>query len=117
MKYGVSNSKKRAIDVDFRKEIEMKIAYIVCNNSSLFDGVGQYKLILEDHTVIAYHGCSNRSFANHDLTEWKLKELEENGIDIVMSGDKVVWSKDGDNLETMKEFYRANSNYEAVHCY
>jgi hypothetical protein len=95
----------------------MKIAYILCNNSSLFDEAGCYNLTLEDHTVIASHGCSNRNFANHDLTEWKLKELEENNIDIVMSGDKIVWSKDGDNSETMKEFYRANSRYEAIHCY
>ena len=95
----------------------MKIAYIVCNNSSLFDREGRYDLILENHTVIASHGCSNRSFANHDLTEWKLKELKENVIDIVMSGDRVVWTKGGDNSETMKEFYRANSNYESAHCY
>jgi hypothetical protein len=95
----------------------MKIAYIVCNNSSLFDGEGKYNLVLEDHTVITYHGCSNRNFANHDLTFGRLKELEENEIDIVMSGDKVVWSKDGDNSETMKEFYVANSRYEAIHCY
>lgn len=94
----------------------MKIAYILCNNSSLFDGSGRYDLVLEDKTVIASHGCSNRSFANHDLTEWKLKELKENEIDIVMSNDKVVWSKNGDNSETMKEFYYANSRYEAIHC-
>lgn len=95
----------------------MKIAYILCNNSSLFDGAGRYDLVLEDRTVIAHHGCSNRSFANHDLTEWKQKELEENDIDIVMSGDKIVWTKDGDNSETMREFYIANNNYESKHCY
>lgn len=95
----------------------MKIAHILCNNSSLFDGAGKYNLTLEDNTVIATHGCSNRNFANHDLTEWKLKELEENEIDLVMSGDKVVWSKNGDNSETMKEFYRANKSYESQYCH
>ena len=95
----------------------MKIAYILCNNSSLFSDAGNYNLVLEDRTVIASHGCSNRNFANHDLTEWKLKELEENEIDLVMSGDKVVWLKDVDNSETMKEFYRANLDYESKHCH
>ena len=95
----------------------MKIANILCNGSSSFVKAGKYDLILEDGTVIGSHGCSNRDFANHDLTEWRLKELEENQVDMVISGEKVVWSKDGDNSETMKEFYRANSNYEALHCY
>ncbi|WP_342759511.1 hypothetical protein [Kineothrix sedimenti] len=95
----------------------MKVAYILCNGSSSFDKSGKYDLVLEDGTVIGSHGCSNRSFANHDLTEWRLKELEASKVDIVMSGDKVVWNKDGDNSETMKEFYIANSDYEAVHCY
>lgn len=95
----------------------MKIAYILCNNSSLFDGAGRYDLVLEDRTIIAHHGCSNRSFANHDLTVWKLKELNENEVDLVLSGDKVVWTKDGDNSETMKEFYLANHNYESKYCY
>lgn len=95
----------------------MKVAYILCNNSSLFSDEGIYNLTLGDRSVIASHGCSNRSFANHDLTVWKLKELEENNIDLVMSGDKIVWSKDGDNSETMKEFYRANYGYESQHCH
>lgn len=95
----------------------MKIAYILCNNSSLFSDAGCYNLVLEDHTVIASHGCSNRNFANHDLTVWKLKELKENEIDLVMSGNKIVWSKDGDNSETIKEFYKTNSNYESQHCH
>ena len=94
----------------------MKIAYILCNNSSLFDEAGSYNLTLEDGTVIANHGCSNRYFANHDLTEWRLDELKENEIDVVMSGDRVIWTKDGDNSETMKEFYRTNHNYELQHC-
>ena len=57
----------------------MKIAYILCNGSSSYDEAGCYNLTLEDGTVIAMHGCSNRSFANHDLTEWKIKKLEEIG--------------------------------------
>lgn len=95
----------------------MKIAYILCNGSSSFDEAGNYELTLEDGTVIANYGCSNRSFANHDLTEWRIKELEENRIDIVMSGDKVVWTKNGDNSETMKGFYKANQSYESEYCH
>jgi len=95
----------------------MKIANILCGGSSSFVKSGKYDLVLEDGTVIGSHGCSNRDFANHDLTEWKLKELEENQVDVVISGERAVWSKGGDNSETMKEFYRANSKYEALHCY
>ena len=95
----------------------MNIAKIVCGKDGTFSESGAYKLILDNGKIIGEHGCSNRSFANHDLTEWRLKELEENNIDVVISNGEVVWSRTGDNSETMKEFYMANSRYEAIHCY
>lgn len=78
---------------------------------------GKYDLILDDGKVIGSHGCSNRDFANHDLTEQRLNELKENNVDVVISNGKIVWEKEGDNSDTMKEFYYANSRYEAIHCY
>jgi len=93
----------------------MNIAKILCNGKEDYCKEGNYLLVLNDN-VIANHGCSNRSFANHDLTEWKQKELSENNVDMVMSNGRIVWIKDGDNSETMKEFYTANKNYETVHC-
>ena len=93
----------------------MNIAQILCKKSDDYSEAGEYLLVLNGNTI-AQHGCSNRNFANHDLTEWKLKELGDNNVDIVMSNGKVVWSKDGDNSETTKEFYRANKNYESLHC-
>jgi hypothetical protein len=107
---------KHVID-DIKKGIvKMNVAEILCGIDKNYCGVvGCYLLVLNDN-VIAQHGCSNRNFANHDLTEWKLKELEENKVDVVMSNGKVVWSRDGDNSETIKEFYKANSEYEAKNC-
>ena len=100
----------------------MIIAKIIYSNDNKkqqedYSESGKYDLILEDGKIIGSHGCSNRSFANHDLTEWRLDELKENNVDVVISNDKIVWEKDGDNSDTMREFCYANSKYEAIHCY
>ena len=69
-------------------------AYIYFNSKSKgldYDGEGPYVLVTEDNKCIGSHYCSSRSFANHDLTEWRLEELQENNISEVYSNGKLVW--------------------------
>ena len=97
----------------------MKKAYIYFNetNKKNFSGEGLYVLVFEDE-VIASHLCSNRSFANHDLTVWKLEALQKYNIDEVISNDVIVWKKESEeiNNKTQAEFELANDIYEAKYC-
>lgn len=98
----------------------MNKAYIYFNEEELtnYSGEGLYVLVFNDK-VIASHYCSNRSFANHDLTVWKLEALEKYNIDEVISNGSVVWKKDDEevNKETQNQFKLANDIYEAHNCY
>ena len=80
-------------------------------------GEGGYLLVFNDE-VIGCHYCSNRDFANHDLTVWRLEELETHNIDEVISNDIVVWKKDNKeiNNKTQEKFEVANDVYEAKYC-
>ena len=97
----------------------MNKAYIKYFDKNLEDycGDGGYILVFNDK-VIGQHYCSNRSFANHDLTIWRLEELKENNIDEVISNGVVVWKKDSKeiNEKTQSEFEVANDIYEAKYC-
>lgn len=97
----------------------MNKAYIYFNygNNNDFNGEGSYVLLFNDD-VIASHYCSNRSFANHDLTVWKLEILEKYNIDEVISNGEVVWKKQDEevNKKTQKQFINANNEYEAKYC-
>ena len=97
----------------------MNKAYIYFNekNNESYCGEGSYVLVFEDE-AIASHFCSNRSFANHDLTVWKLEALEKYNIDEVISNGVVVWKKDNKevNEKTQVEFEVANDIYEAKYC-
>ena len=99
----------------------MNIAYIECGNEKLgkdYCGEGVYELVFNDE-VIGNHHCSNRSFANHDLTVWRLEELNKYEIDKVVSNGEVVWERDNAkiNNETNSKFILANKIYEAKNCY
>ena len=52
----------------------MNKAYIYFNdkNNKEYSGEGGYVLVFDDK-VIGNHFCSNRSFANHDLTIWRIE--------------------------------------------
>ena len=97
----------------------MNKAYIYFNdkNNKEDSGEGGYVLVFDDN-VIGNHFCSNRSFANHDLTIWKIEELEKNNIDEVISNGEVVWSKKDLNVneKTNDNFEMANVVYEAKYC-
>lgn len=70
----------------------MIVAYIVCEKEENYCGAGYYLLTL-DGNIIASHGCSNRDFANYDLTFGRIKELFNNKVDIVKSNDEIVYTK------------------------
>lgn len=97
----------------------MNKAYIYFNdkNNKEYSGEGGYVLVFDDK-VIGNHFCSNRSFANHDLTIWRIEELEKNNIDEVISNGEVVWSKKDLNVneKTNDNFEMANVVYEAKYC-
>lgn len=97
----------------------MNKAYVYFDDKNMnnFSGEGPYVLVFNDE-VIASHFCSNRSFANHDLTVWKLEALEKYKIDEVISNSVVVWEKENEeiNNKTQAEFEVANDIYEAKYC-
>lgn len=91
-------------------------AFIYFNSKSKeldYDGEGPYVLITEDNKCIGTHYCSSRGFANHDLTEWRLEELQENNISEVYSNGKLVWKNDEMTENAKKEFHDANTDYES----
>lgn len=96
----------------------MKIAYIYGKENKDYCSEGAYELVFNDE-VIGNHYCSNRSFANHDLTVWRLEELNKYEIDKVVSNGEVVWKRDNVkiNNETNSKFKLANKIYEAKNCY
>lgn len=93
-------------------------AYIYFNSKSRLDysGEGQYILVTEDDKCIGHHYCSSRAFANHDLTEWRLKELKENNISEVYSNGKLVWKDNEMTNDAKIGFRRANEEYESKYC-
>ena len=79
---------------------------------------GEYSLITEKEVIVVEKWCSNRAFANHDLTVWNEDKLKDHGVTEVYSNGVVVW-KDGkitDGCTTgkvykvYKEWCRDNNN-------
>lgn len=94
-------------------------AFIYFNSKSKgvdYSGEGSYVLVTEDGKCIGGHYCSSREFANHDLTEWRLKELKENNISEVYSNGKLVWKDNEMTNDTKNDFYKANADYESKYC-
>lgn len=99
----------------------MRKAYIYYDDiryKDSFNEEGLYLLVTEDGEVIGSHISSNRSFANHDLTVWRLKELDQYNIDEVVSGGMVVWRRNDEkvNKKTDEMFQIANIEYEMRYC-
>lgn len=94
-------------------------AYIYFNSKSKgldYNGEGPYVLVTEDDKCIGSHHCSSRSFANYDLTERRLKELQENNISEVYSNGELVWKNQEMTKDAKDKFYKANADYERKHC-
>lgn len=81
-----------------------------------YNGEGCYALVTEDNRCIGTHYCSSRWFANHDLTEWRLEELQENNISEVYSNGELVWKDNEMTNDTKNGFYKANADYEDKYC-
>ena len=77
-----------------------------------YSGEGTYSLVTEDKRTICQHWSSNRAFANHDLTEFHLKDLKENSITEVYSNGVMVWSEGKMSDEACADFRPANYEYE-----
>lgn len=95
-------------------------AYIYFNSKSKgldYNGEGEYVLVTEDNKCIGNHLCSSRGFANHDLTEWRLEELQENNISEVYSNGKLVWKNQEMTKDAKEEFCKANADYEQKYCH
>lgn len=87
-------------------------AYIVHDGSLGTDycGEGMYALITEKEEVIYKKWCSNRVFANYDLTEWIDKELEKNGVMEVYSNGVLIW-QNGRLAEGVASAFLAEERY------
>lgn len=91
-------------------------AYIIHQSELGTDywGEGMYALITEKEETIYNRWCSNRAFANHDLTVWQADKLKEHGVTEVYSSGVVVW-KDGKITDGAdKAFRSANYEYERL---
>lgn len=91
-------------------------AYILCDSplGSDYSGEAAYFLAAEDERTIYKRWCSNRGFANSDLTRSVEHMLKENGITAVYSNGVVVWQngKIADGAD--KAFRSANYEYERL---
>lgn len=94
-------------------------AYIYFNSKSKgldYNGEGQYVLVTEKGKCIGGHYSSSRGFANHDLTECRLKELQENNISEVYSNGELVWKEQEMTKDAKEAFYKTNADYERKYC-
>lgn len=84
-------------------------AFIYFNGESEdYNGEGQYILVTENDKCIGNRYCSSRWFANHYLTEWRLKELHENNISEVYSNGELVWKDNEMTDEATNAFHNAD---------
>jgi hypothetical protein len=92
-------------------------AYILYYNSPLgtdYWTEGKYSLITEKEEIIAERWCSNRAFANHDLTVWYEDKLKEHGVTEVFSNGVVVWQNGKITDGAERAFRSANYEYERL---
>ena len=87
-------------------------AYIIHQSELGTDywGEGMYAIITEKEETIYKKWCSSRIFANHDLTVWIDKELNEKGVTEVYSNGVVVW-ENGKLTEGVASAYLAEERY------
>lgn len=89
-------------------------AYIV--NRTTISGVkseeGRYALTDESGRTFYERWCSNRAFANSDLTRGNQKILHDLGITAVYSNGELVWFGGAMTPKALQEFRQANEEYE-----
>lgn len=89
-------------------------AYIIHQSELGTDywGEGMYALITEKEEVIHKRWCTNRAFANHDLTKGVENMLREHGVTDVWSNGVLVWSVGLLTYAAHAAFRSANYEYE-----
>lgn len=89
-------------------------AYIIHDSPLGTDywGEGMYALVTEKEEVIYKRWCTNRAFANHDLTIGVQTMLQDNGITEVYSNGVMVWSEGKMSDKACADFRSANYEYE-----
>ena len=94
-------------------------AYIYFNSKSKgldYDGEGEYVLVTEEDKCIGGRYSSSRGFANYYLTEFRVKELQENNITEVYSNGNLIWENHEMTKDAKETFYKANADYESKYC-
>ena len=77
-------------------------------------GEGMYALITEKEETIHKRWCTNRAFANHDLTVGVQDILKDKGVTEVFSNGVVVWSESKISNKAYSDFMSANYEFERV---
>ena len=88
-------------------------AYIFCESplGENWSEEGMYAIATEDKTIFR-RWCTNRGFANHDLTIGIQNQLIENGITSVYSNGMLVWIEGKMTLDSEVLFRMVNYEYE-----
>lgn len=88
-------------------------AYIYCDSplGENWSEEGIYVIATEDKTIFK-RWCTNRGFANHDLTIGVQHLLIENGITSVSSNGMLVWIEGQITSDAETLFRMANYEYE-----
>lgn len=77
-------------------------------------GEGTYSLVTEDKRTIFHRWCTNRAFANHDLTIGIESMLKDNDVTEVFSNGVIVWSDGQMTEDANADFRSANYEYERI---
>ena len=75
-------------------------------------GAGTYSLVTEDKRTLFYRWCTNRAFANHDLTVGVESVLKENDVTEVYSNGVIVWTDGKISESAAADFRSAEYDYE-----
>lgn len=91
-------------------------AYIIHDSPLGTDywGEGMYALVTEKEEIIFRRWCSNRAFANHDLTQGIENMLREYEITDVWSNGVLVWTEGVISAWAESAFLAANEEYELI---
>lgn len=77
-------------------------------------GEGTYSLVTEDKKTLYHRWCTNRMFANHDLTIGVENVLRDNDVTEVYSNGVIVWSDGKISESAAADFRSANYEYERI---
>lgn len=79
-----------------------------------YSGPGAYSLVMEDKRTLFHRWCTNRAFANHDLTIGVESVLRDNDVTEVYSNGVIVWSDGKISESAAADFRSAEYEYERI---